>query len=132
MNCCQTGNFPDSRSLQTILNELYSCGLTNIILITDRGYETIQNLEEYLGKNQKMIMAAKAGQKMILDKIDNFGLYGHHPNAMKYSSENRLYYKQYDQEYSIETIQKTVKKAENLKLNLYFIPMNWMFSKRQS
>lgn len=118
------GNFPDSRSLQTILNELHSCGLTNIILITDRGYETIQNLEEYLGKNQKMIMAAKVGQKMILDKIDDFGLYGHHPEAMKYSSENRLYYKQYDQEYSIETIRKTVKKAENLKLNLYFVPMH--------
>ena len=116
------GNFPDSRSLKVILNDLDSCGLRNIILITDRGYETIQNLEEYLGKGQKMIMAAKVGQKSILDKINEFGLFDHHPKEMKFSVEEGVYFKQYDQEYSMETSRGTVKKIDTLKLNLYFVP----------
>ncbi|HBX88884.1 MAG TPA: hypothetical protein DEG09_09765, partial [Marinilabiliaceae bacterium] len=48
----------DSRSLETILTDLEHAGFSDIILVTDRGYEKIRNLEKYILKGQAMIMCA--------------------------------------------------------------------------
>lgn len=50
----------------TLLRDLNQAGFKDIILITDRGYETIRNLEMYIDKGQRVIMGAKAGQGPIL------------------------------------------------------------------
>ena len=117
------GNIPDSRSLQTILNDLDNAGMSNIVLITDRGYDTIKNLETYIVKDQPMIMAAKVGQEEIRKRVDQFQTCDHHPEEMELDVEEGLYVKQFELEYQIENQQKNVKRAKNLKLNLYFNPI---------
>lgn len=42
------GNMQDCRSLETILTDLQHAGFTDVILVTDRGYEKIRNLETYI------------------------------------------------------------------------------------
>ncbi len=117
------GNTPDSRSLETILHDLEHAGFKDVVLITDRGYESIRNLELYIDKNQPMIMGTKVGQKHVRREIDAFGSFDHHPEKMEVDPKERIYYKQYDFEYQIEGRRDNVKKADRLKLNLYFDPM---------
>lgn len=117
------GNTPDSRSLETILNDLRAAGLKDVVLITDRGYESVKNLETYIDRHQKMIMGTKTGQSHVRRQIDDFGDFGHHPAGMDIDPENRIYYKQFDIEYQIDGKRGNVKKADRLKLNLYFDPV---------
>ena len=117
------GNTPDSRSLETILHDLDHAGFKDVILITDRGYESIRNLEIYIDRKQPMIMGTKVGQKHVRKEIDAFGTFDHHPEEMEIDPKERIYYKQYDLEYQIEGRRDNVKKADRLKLNLYFDPM---------
>ncbi len=117
------GNTPDSRSLGTILHDLRNAGFNGIVLITDRGYESIRNLEMYIDKGQPMLTGSKVGQKHVLEKIRAFGSFGHHPEGMEIALDERIYYKQYDLEYQIEGRCGNTKKANRLKLNLYFDPV---------
>ena len=117
------GNTPDSRSLETILHDLDHAGFKDVILITDRGYESIRNLEIYIDRKQPMIMGTKVGQKHVRKEIDAFGTFDHHPEEMEIDPKERIYYKQYDLEYQIEGRRDNVKRADRLKLNLYFDPM---------
>lgn len=118
------GNIPDSRSLKTIVGELESAGYKNLILITDRGYESIANLEYFIDKKQAVITGVKTRQKFILDKIKAFGEFNTLPeNEMNIDTKERIYYKQYDLEYQIEGMRENVKTSDKLKLNLYFDPI---------
>lgn len=117
------GNTPDSRSLETILHDLKQAGFKNIVLITDRGYESIRNLELYIDRSQPMIMGTKVGQNHVRKEIDAFGIFDHHPDGMELDPKERIYYRQYDLEYQIEGKRDNVKKADHLKLNLYFDPI---------
>lgn len=117
------GNTPDSRSLETILQDLKNAGFKDIVLITDRGYESIKNLELYIDRKQKMVMGTKTGQTHVRKQIDAFGEFGHHPEGMEIDPVERIYYKQFDLEYQIEGKRDNVKQADKLKLNLYFDPV---------
>lgn len=117
------GNIPDSRSLETIQVDLEHASFANIILLTDRGYESLKNLERYIIKGQAMIMGAKIQQSWIMDRLLEFGDFGTRPEGMEIDKETRLYYKQYDIEYNVESIGNHVKASERLKLNLYFDPI---------
>jgi transposase len=117
------GNTPDSRSMETILHDLECAGFGNIVLITDRGYESIRNLEMYIDRKLRMIMGSKTGQAHVRRQIDAFGDFGHHPEGMEIDPVERIYYKQFDLEYQIEGKRGNVKQAEKLKLNLYFDPV---------
>ena len=110
------GNTPDSRSLETILHDLDAAGFKDVVLITDRGYESIRNLELYIDKGQPMIMGTKVGQKHVQEQIEAFGTFDHHPEGMEIDTEGRIYYKQFDLEYQIEGRRDNVKKADRLKL----------------
>ena len=117
------GNIPDSRSLETVLADLKNAGFKDLILITDRGYESVRNLETYIDKGQPMVMGTKVGQSHVRKEIDGFGDFGHHPEAMEIDAAERIYYKQYELEYRIEGKRDNVKKADKLRLNLYFDPV---------
>ena len=117
------GNTPDSRSLETILQGLKAAGFKDVVLITDRGYESIRNLEMYIDKKQRMIMGTKTSQTYVRKQIDAFGDFGHHPDGMEIDPEERIYFKQYDLEYQIEGKRDNIKQADRLKLNLYFDPV---------
>ena len=49
------GNMPDCRTIELIMTELEHAGFKNLVLITDRGYESMKNLELYISKGQKVI-----------------------------------------------------------------------------
>jgi hypothetical protein len=114
---------PDSRSLDTILAELDHAGFKDLILLTDRGYETLRNLEKYILRGQSMVMCAKTGQKDVTKAIRELGEYGARPEGMAVDPEAKLYYKQYDMDYKVESIGQSVKESDRLKLNLYFDPV---------
>ena len=50
------GNMPDSRSLETILADLEHAGFRDLVLVTDRGHESLRNLEKYILRGQSMVM----------------------------------------------------------------------------
>jgi len=114
------GNIPDSRSLETILIDLEHAGFTDIILVTDRGYEKLRNLEKYILKGQAMIMGAKVQQKEVLSRITSLSDFNARPEELEIDPATRLYYKQYELDYKVQSKGQSVKKADRLKLNLYF------------
>jgi hypothetical protein len=117
------GNMPDSRSLGIILTDLEHAGFKDLVLVTDRGYETLRNLETYILRGQSMIMCTKTGQKEVAKAIQEFGEFGARPDGMAVDPDARLYYKQYDIDYEVESIRATAKASDRLKLNLYFDPI---------
>jgi hypothetical protein len=117
------GNMPDSRSLDTILTDLEHASFKDLVLITDRGYESLRNLEKYILRGQSMVMCAKTGQKNVAKAIQEFGEFAVRPEDMTVDPEAKVYHKQFDIDYEVESTGKATKKSDRLKLNLYFDPV---------
>ena len=117
------GNMPDSRSLGTILTDLEHAGFKDLVLITDRGYESLRNLEKYILRGQSMVMCVKTGQKNAAKAIAGLGEFETRPDEMTIDPEAMIYHKQYDIDYEVESIGQATRKADQLKLNLYFDPI---------
>jgi hypothetical protein len=116
------GNMPDSRSLPTILADLEHAGFTGIIFITDRGYESLRNLEGGILKHIPFVSAVKIQQDFISEKILEFGDFGARPDGMELDPDTRLYYRQYDMRHDVKGNGNCVHKSDRLKLNLFFDP----------
>jgi hypothetical protein len=86
------GNMPDSRSLDTILTDLEHAGFNNLVLITDRGYESLRNLEKHILRGQSMVMCAKTGQKNVAKVIQGMGEFGARPGGMSVDSDAMVYH----------------------------------------
>jgi len=119
------GNTPDSRGLQTILTDLRHAGFKDIILMTDRGYETIRNLEEYILKQQPMIMCTKVQQQLVSERIGAFENFDDmtRPEEMEVDPESLIYYHQYNVDYEVKSKGKSTQRADRLKVNLYLDPV---------
>ena len=117
------GNKPDSRSLGTILLDLDHAGFKEIVLVTDRGYDSLQNLEKYILSGQAMVMCVKTGQRDAAKTISGLGEFGARPDGMAVDADARIYYKQYDFAYAFENDRQTSTVSNLLKLNLYFDPV---------
>ena len=117
------GNMPDSRSLETILTDLEHAGFKDLILITDRGYESLRNLEKYILRGQSMVMCAKTGQKDVAKAIKGLGEFSDRPDEMAVNSDAMVYHKQFDIDYAVESTGQSAKRSDRLKLNLYFDPV---------
>lgn len=117
------GNIPDSRSVGIILKDLSDAGLPKVVLITDRGYESLRNLETYILDGQPMIMWVKVRQSMVLGRIREMGTFSHCPDGMEVDEDRHLYYRQYDLDYKVDVRKDCTKDADRLKLNLYFDPV---------
>ena len=117
------GNIPDSRSVETLLTDLRHAGFPNVALLTDRGYESIQNLERYILSGQKMVMCVKVGQSFVLKHILEYGDFAGAPEQMSIDLDTKVFYKQYDIDYRVNGNGETVHKADKFKLNIYFDPM---------
>ncbi len=114
------GNMQDSRSLETILVDLDHAGFEDVILVTDRGYEKIRNLESYILKEQAMIMCTKVQQRIVTEKIIGYGNFSTRPDGMSIDKDTRLYHQQFAIDYPVESTCKSVKHSEKLLLNIYF------------
>ena len=113
------GNIPDSRTLITIIKELRSYGFYNIVIITDRGYETTENIEFCILHNIQVLSAVPINRKMISKKIEKFGDFSIRPNEMEFDIHNKVYYKQYNEIYEIKTNDDSSIKSNNFKINIY-------------
>jgi hypothetical protein len=58
------GNMPDVRSYDTILTDLEHAGFRDLILVTDRGYESLRNLEKYILRGQRAVMCVRRDARM--------------------------------------------------------------------
>jgi len=114
------GNIPDSRSMETILTDLNHAGFPKVILVTDRGYESLANLERYILRKQPMIMCVKVRQSLVMEKILELGAFAGRPEGMRIDAGTRIYHKQYDMLYEVVGKGDATIKADRLKLNLYF------------
>jgi hypothetical protein len=64
---------PDSRSLDDILNDLDRAGFPNLVLITDRSFETLRNLEDVIIRGRPIITPVNVSQKEVAKAIEGFG-----------------------------------------------------------
>jgi len=117
------GNMPDSRGLGVILTDLEHAGFKDLIIVTDRGYDTLRNLEKYILRGQSMVMCAKTSQRDVAKAIHELGEFGARPEGMTVDPDARIYYIQYDIDYTVESTGEAVKASDRLKLNLYFDPV---------
>lgn len=115
------GNIPDSRTMDVITTDIDHAEFPDVIFVTDRGYMSNKVLESFILKDRRAIMAVKVSQKIPLEKIRAFGQFGAKPDGMEFDAENKVYYKQYGIDYEVRT-QTGTKKADRLKLNLFFDP----------
>ena len=90
------GNMPDPRSIGIILKDLEHAGFKDLVLITDRGYDTLYNLEKYIQRGQSMVMCTKTGQRDVARVIQELGEFGAIPEGMVIDRTFKIYHKQYD------------------------------------
>ena len=117
------GNMPDCRTIELIMKELAHAGFKNLVLITDRGYESMKNLELYIAKGQKVITSVKVSGSDVLSKIKEIDMSHGFPQGMTIAPKDNLYYAQYDMDYSVGGNGDNVIKANKYKLNLYYNPL---------
>ena len=117
------GNMPDSRGLAPILADLDHAGFKEIILVTDRGYDTLKNLEKYILTGQSMVMCAKTAQRDVAKAIQGLGEFGALPEGMTIDADARIYHVQYEIDYIVKSTGQAVRKSDRLRLNLYFDPV---------
>ena len=117
------GNMPDCRTIELIMKELEHAGFKNLVLITDRGYESMKNLELYIAKGQKVITSVKVSGSDVLSKIKEIDMSHGFPKGMTIAPKDNLYYAQYDMDYSVGGNGDNVIKANKYKLNLYYNPL---------
>lgn len=114
------GNIADSRSVETLLTEVEHAGFPRVVFITDRGYESVQNMERYILRGQPMIISVSVHQEMVLKRILEFGVIDGRPAGMDIDVKTRVYYKQYELDYKVKGNGDTVHMADRMRLNLYF------------
>ena len=118
-----SGNMPDSRGLEIILTDLDHAGFKDLILVTDRGYDTLRNLEKYILHGQAIVTCAKTEQRDTAAAIHALGPFSGRPEGMTVDPDARIYYLQNEIEYVVESTGQAVKAGDRLRLNLYFDPI---------
>jgi len=84
---------PDVKSLQTILTVLNHAGFKNAIYITDRGYDSLHNLNEFILREQSFIMCVKTVQREVAQIIKGLGSFSNCLEGMSVDAKTRLYYR---------------------------------------
>ena len=117
------GNMNDSRSADIIIADLKEMQLHHSIMIMDRGYANLNNLQKYIIHDIRMIACMKANTGFALQMIKKLGSFDYVPAGFTYAEELDLYVRQFDIPYSVKCDDGTAEKsADKLKLNLYFDP----------
>lgn len=117
------GNMNDSRSLRVILEDMDHAGFSEIVYMTDRGYESMRNIEALILKGRKAVLCVKTSIGMVAERIQAFGDFSVKPNGMEIDLETKCYMVQYPLEYKVRGNGQCVKYADRMRLNLYFDPV---------
>lgn len=114
------GNTPDCRSLRVILEELRHAGFHQYIMVTDRGYETDENISLCIQKKQKLLTAAHVGCKKLRAKVNELCADGNDPtNNMEWIPEQKVYAKQFELDWKTTGRGGKTLSAKNLRLSLF-------------
>ena len=116
------GNMPDSRTMEMVLMELEHAGFRNLVLVTDRGYESMKNLELYIAKGQKVISSVKVSQGEVLRLIKSLDMSDGFPKGMSVAHKENIYYLQREGEYAVGGNGNKIIPAKKYRINLYFNP----------
>ncbi len=116
------GNMPDCRTFEIIVNALDAVGFKSLQLITDRGYETIKNLERSILDDRQLITAASTSRALVSKRIRAYEGFDTRPASMSFDRVRMIFYEQFQETYVVETAKKTQKKADKLRVNLFFDP----------
>ena len=100
----------DTRGMSVFRAELTKAGLEGITVVTDRGYDSLQGLEQFF-PDGPMVMCVDVKQPAVLERIRAFGRFREHPAGMRYDAASRRWYRQYP-----------LPDRESLRLNLFFNP----------
>lgn len=114
------GNTHDARSVDIILADMREAGFSNFILVMDRAYPSIKNIDRFIVDKIKIVACMKAGAGFALTQIKKLGQFDYVPDGFEYSEYLDLYVTQYDLDRAVETDDGTKHESDRLKLNLYF------------
>lgn len=115
------GNQSDMTTIRTILTELKLLGITDIILITDRGYCSQTNIGSFISEGIPFLTAAKVEQTPVFDslsqvKYDEYGL----PCNMSYDEYTGIYCLQVNLDsFDVPLPNGNTLEAKGVKVNLY-------------
>lgn len=120
------GNTPDCRTLPFIINELNRVKYSNIILITDRGYMSLEALEYAMLKNCRIVSMIPTSYSFIKERIKDYGEFSIRPESMSLISNDDdgkiVYGEQFNQLYVLENNRGKRKAIYNFKSNIYLKP----------
>ena len=117
------GNTYDARSVDIIMADLKEAGFSNYILLMDRAYPSLKNIDRFIREDIKIVACMKAGVGFSLSRIKSLGHFDYVPEGFVYDADLDLYTRQFDLERSVRREDGSTVKADQLKLNLYFDPV---------
>lgn len=103
-----------------MLADLDDAGFWLIPMITDRGYESIANIEKLIARGQPFISAVKTSTKMVYDRILELGDFCVRPESMTLDRENGIYAKQFDIENPVTASNGRRVDSDKLRDSLYY------------
>ncbi|MCF0177095.1 MAG: hypothetical protein HUJ90_00600 [Bacteroidales bacterium] len=82
---------PDCGTVELIIKELEHAGFRNLVLVTDRGYESMKNLELYIARGQKVITSVKVSGGDVISRIRPIDMSRGFPQGMAIATEFNLF-----------------------------------------
>lgn len=115
------GNSPDVRSVEELLKALKELGYGDVVLITDRGYASLKNLQEYILKGQRVVTCLSTSLAIVRKCIDTILADGAgDPMAsMSYDRAEEIYYRQFSTEYSFKDDKDEHHSCKDLRINIF-------------
>lgn len=118
------GNTPDCRSLRVILADMRHQGFTNLVLVTDRGYECAENTELCVRMHQSLITAAQTDRAFVTRKIESLSWVNGIPEGMEWISGSELWGRSFDLDLKVKGRGGRKIKADQPRLMLYYNPQS--------
>lgn len=116
----QPGGVQDSNSLGTSLASLEKRGYTDSVLVSDRGYESLANMDKYILMGQRMVLCVNVMQGIVLDRILSLGEDVSRSSEMTMNRDSRRYNAQFDLDYIARDDSGTPVPVRGMKLNVFF------------
>lgn len=117
------GNMPDSRALDTMLADLDDAGFARVPVVSDRGFESIANLERLISRGQPFVSAVRTSTRQVYERILELGDFSGRPEGMTIDPGSRMYMRQWDIDYPVTASNGKSVRSDRLRLNLYFNPV---------
>jgi transposase len=112
------GNTPDVKTLKGLTAELESHEFKQLKMILDKGFFSIENINEMLLDNIKFVIATKITTKIIQDELDR--IYNDFINIQYFNENFNLYSKTVTLDWICSSNSGKVKNKKTSKLHIHF------------